>query len=265
MDKSQKSPLLTVRHLQAAYGEKKALLDCNFNLEQGRTLVIVGESGSGKSTLLKTVLGLGISGARLQGTLEFRGRNLLEMPENERRALRGSTIAMAWQNAGASFCPIRRLDIQITESIQAQADWKQQEIIRRAEELMEKLSLPRSVWKAYPFELSGGMQQRAGLLSALMLRPALLLADEPTSALDTVTRVQVVRELAALQESEGTALMLVTHHMGVAWRLADEVLVLKRGEQVEYGAREEIFRAPQQEYTRSLIDAALPQRLKGSA
>ena len=128
---------------------------------------------------------------------------------------------------------------------------------------MESLRLPESVLEEYPFRLSGGMGQRAGILAAMILTPKLLLADEPTSALDTVTQRNVVKELMRLRDERGISVVVVTHHMGVAWYMADTVLALRRGEPVEYGTKEQIFHRPEEAYTRELI-ASVPHLAKGT-
>ena len=175
-------PLLDVTHLSISYGSLTAVNDLSFSLNAGSTLAIVGESGSGKSSVLRAILGLPERGRSWQGDISMDGQSLLTLPPGKRRALCGSAIAMIFQDAGASFCPIRRISAQISESIRAHANWTKQQIRQRAEELMAVLDLPQTVWDAYPFELSGGMGQRVGILAAMMLRPKLLLADEPTSA-----------------------------------------------------------------------------------
>ena len=217
--------LLEVKNLSVAWEGKVAVQDVSFSLEAGQVLAIVGESGSGKSTLLKAIMGLPSDERSIEhGTMTFAGQELTTLDANARRALCGPRLSMIFQDAGASFCPVH---------------------------------LDASVLEAYPFELSGGMGQRVGILAALLMQPQLLLADEPTSALDTVTQVDVVKELQALCREQGTALIIVTHHMGVAWYLADQLLVLQNGRVMEQGKRHDVFVHPQAEYTRALI-AAVP-------
>jgi ABC-type glutathione transport system ATPase component len=247
--------LLEVENLKVSYRNKMAVDGISFSMKPSEVLAIVGESGSGKSTILKAVIGLLGRDAEVDGSIRLRGRELLSLSDRERRGLNGRGMAMILQNAGASFCPIRRIGTQITESIRAHEDWSREQIRARAEELMDAIGLEHSVWDAYSFTLSGGMGQRAGILSAMMLSPELLLADEPTSALDTVTQMKVVRELLKIRKKERSAILLVTHHMGVARAMADKVLVMKKGHAVEYGTAEQIFLNPQEAYTRCLIDA----------
>lgn len=256
--------LLAVENLSVSYKGKKAVEGISLSVKSSEVLAVVGESGSGKSTLLKAVIGLLGKDAEAHGSIRLRGRELLSLSNAERRSINGRGMAMIFQNAGASFCPIRRIGAQITESIRAHEDWSREQIRARADELMDAIGLEHSVWNAYPFSLSGGMGQRAGILSAMMLSPELLLADEPTSALDTVTQMKVVRELLKIKEKEHSAILLVTHHMGVARAMADKVLVMKKGHAVEYGTKEQIFHHPVEAYTKCLIDA-VPCALKRKA
>ena len=258
-------PLLDVTHLSISYGSLTAVNDLSFSLNAGSTLAIVGESGSGKSSVLRAILGLPERGRSWQGDISMDGQSLLTLPPGKRRALCGSAIAMIFQDAGASFCPVRRISAQISESIRAHANWTKQQIRQRAEELMAVLDLPQTVWDAYPFELSGGMGQRVGILAAMMLRPKLLLADEPTSALDVLSLICVLDALKALQRTEGTAILLVTHNIAVARHLADALLVMRRGECIEYGTCETVLQHPQQAYTRELLHAIPQLPLEGTA
>ena len=210
-------PLLDVTHLSISYGSLTAVNDLSFSLNAGSTLAIVGESGSGKSSVLRAILGLPERGRSWQGDISMDGQSLLTLPPGKRRALCGSAIAMIFQDAGASFCPVRRISAQISESIRAHANWTKQQIRQRAEELMAVLDLPQTVWDAYPFELSGGMGQRVGILAAMMLRPKLLLADEPTGALDQKTGVQIM-ELFENLNREGHTIIMITHDLHVAKR-----------------------------------------------
>lgn len=252
---SPREPLLNVQHLRITYGRDVAVRDLSFSLETGKTMAIVGESGSGKSSVLRAILGLDERGTARQGRILLDGEDLLTMKPQERRRLCGPTIAMVFQDAGASFCAIRRIGIQIEESVRAHVPWTRAEILARAQLLMKRLDLPESIWDAYPFELSGGMGQRAGILSAMMLRPRLLLADEPTSALDVISQLRVIDALGEMREAEGTALLFVTHNIEVAQHVADSLLVMRHGDCVEMGSREAILSHPQQDYTRKLLQS----------
>lgn len=251
------TPLLAVRNLMVSYGEKQAVRGVNFCLHRGEILVLAGESGSGKSTILRAVMGILDTGL-CEGEILWEGTDVLQLAKDARRKLAGEEIAMVFQNAGASFCPVRTIGSQLYESVCAHRAWSYAEFRERAEALMAQMQLPRAVLDEYPFRLSGGMAQRAGIAAAMLLQPKLILADEPTSALDALTQVRVAKELMALRRRTGVAMLLVTHHMGLAYYMADRILVLRRGETVEQGAREEIFRHPKEAYTKELI-AAVPR------
>ena len=251
------TPLLAVRNLTVSYGEKQAVRGVNFCLHRGEILVLAGESGSGKSTILRAVMGILDAGV-CAGEILWEGTDVLQLAKDARRKLAGEEIAMVFQNAGASFCPVRTIGSQLYESVCAHRAWSYAEFRERAEALMAQMQLPRAVLDEYPFRLSGGMAQRAGIAAAMLLQPKLILADEPTSALDALTQVRVAKELMALRRRTGVAMLLVTHHMGLAYYMADRILVLRRGETVEQGAREEIFRHPKEAYTKELI-AAVPR------
>ena len=249
--------LLAVRNLTVSYGEKQAVRGVNFCLHRGEILVLAGESGSGKSTILRAVMGI-LDAGFCAGEILWEGTEVLQLAKDARRKLAGEEIAMVFQNAGASFCPVRTIGSQLYESVCAHRAWSYAEFRERAEALMAQMQLPRMVLDEYPFRLSGGMAQRAGIVAAMLLQPKLILADEPTSALDALTQVRVAKELMALRRRTGVAMLLVTHHMGLAYYMADRILVLRHGETVEQGAREDIFRHPKEAYTKELI-AAVPR------
>lgn len=248
--------ILTVEDLVVVYGKKRVVYDVSFSVKRGEILVIAGESGSGKSTILKAIGGLlGKGGAIYDGQIFFDGKEITVLSDGQRRRLSGEAIGFIFQNAGASFCPIRTIGDQIFEAVKAHRDWSKEEFRARAVDLMQKINLAPEVLDEYPFRLSGGMAQRAGILAATILEPKLLLADEPTSALDAVTQVSVVKELLKLRERLGVSIVMVTHHMGVAWRMADRVLIMRKGQAVEFGTREQIFNEPHEPYTQELIRA----------
>lgn len=249
--------ILTVKSLAVAYGKKRIIHDVNFSVRQGEILIIAGESGSGKSTILKAIGGLlGKGGAIINGQIFFDGKEITDLKDDERRKLSGDAIGFIFQNAGASFCPIRKIGEQIFESVKAHRDWTKEEFTDRAEDIMQKINLAPEVLNEYPFRLSGGMAQRAGILAATILEPKLLLADEPTSALDVVTQVGVVKELLNLRGRQKISIVLVTHDLQIARRMADRILIMKNGRQIEFGTREQIFNDPQEIYTQELLRAA---------
>ncbi len=245
-----------MKDLSIDYNKKTAVSNVNFELNRGEILAIVGESGSGKSTILKSINGLlGNAGRISSGQIIFDNRDITIIDDNERRKLSGEAIAMIFQNAGASFCPIRTIGEQIYESVQSHKNWTHSEFVERATKIMQNINLAESVLNEYPFRLSGGMGQRAGILAATILEPQLLLADEPTSALDTITQVSVVKELLKLRQQKNLSIIIVTHHIGIAYYMADKVLIMRRGQAVEFGTKQQIFESPKEIYTQELIKA----------
>lgn len=257
--------ILTYDSVEISFGGKAVVHDVSFSLKPGEILGLVGESGSGKSTLIKAAMGLlGADGLVTRGDICYKGQNILDIPEKEKRNIRGAEIGMIFQDAGASLCPIRTIGEQIYESIRAHKKVTRAEAKEQAMELFEKLNFKDSerVWDSYPFELSGGMNQRAGIAIAMLMNPPILFADEPTSALDVAVQRQVVNEMLHLRDLFGTAIVIVTHDIGVVSAMAETVLVLKNGEVQEYGAAREILENPQKPYTKKLL-AAVPKLQRG--
>ena len=253
--------LLRIDHLTAGYGGDAVIEDISIHLHTGEVLGIVGESGSGKSTLLKAIAQIrGLSTEIHAGTVSFDTKNLAVLSEGERRRLRGEEIAMVFQYAGASLNPTRQIGTQLVETMRAHTDLSREEIYARAAEVFGGMGFPdvRRILATYPFELSGGMAQRAAIALAVILRPQLLLADEPTSALDATIQLQVLDELRALKERTGTAILLITHNIGVVRHIADRVAVMCKGKIVEQGSVNEVLGNPQHPYTQELL-AAVPK------
>ena len=250
--------LLRIDHLTAGYGGDAVIEDISIRLHTGEVLGIVGESGSGKSTLLKAIAQIrGLSTEIHAGTVSFDTKNLAVLSEGERRRLRGEEIAMVFQYAGASLNPTRQIGTQLVETMRAHTDLSREEIYARAAEVFGGMGFSdvRRILATYPFELSGGMAQRAAIALAVILRPQLLLADEPTSALDATIQLQVLDELRALKERTGTAILLITHNIGVVRHIADRVAVMCKGKIVEQGSVNEVLGNPQHPYTRELLSA----------
>jgi len=253
--------LLRIDHLTAGYGGDAVIEDISISLHTGEVLGIVGESGSGKSTLLKAIAQIrGLSTEIHAGTVSFDTKNLAVLSEGERRRLRGEEIAMVFQYAGASLNPTRQIGTQLVETMRAHTDFSREEIYARATEVFGGMGFtdPRRILATYPFELSGGMAQRAAIALAVILRPQLLLADEPTSALDATIQRQVLDELRALKERTGTAILFITHNIGVVRHIADRVAVMCKGKIVEQGSVNEVLGNPQHPYTQELL-AAVPK------
>lgn len=250
--------LLRYDHVDISYNGFLAVKDVSFTLEPGEILGIVGESGCGKSTLIKAAMGLlGDAGMVTRGDIWYKGKNLPDLPPKELRKLNGPELGMIFQSAGSSFCPIRTIGAQLYETMTEHEKISKAEFLDRAMELLGKLGFEdgKRVLGSYPFELSGGMQQRVGIAAAMLLNPSVLLADEPTSALDVSVQKQVVEEMLLVRKTFGTAIVLVAHNIGVIGAMADKVLVMKNGEAVEYGDTRQVLRSPQAEYTRALLSA----------
>ena len=253
--------LLRIDHLTAGYGGDAVIEDISISLHTGEMLGIVGESGSGKSTLLKAIAQIrGLSTEIHAGTVSFDTKNLAVLSEGERRRLRGEELAMVFQYAGASLNPTRQIGTQLVETMRAHTNLSREEIYARAAEVFGGMGFSdvRRILATYPFELSGGMAQRAAIALAVILRPQLLLADEPTSALDATIQLQVLDELRALKERTGTAILLITHNIGVVRHIADRVAVMCKGKIVEQGSVNEVLGNPQHPYTQELL-AAVPK------
>lgn len=248
-------------HVDISYKGKRVVHDVSFSVENGEILGIVGESGSGKSTLIKAAMGLlGKDGLVTRGDIWYKEMDLPDLKPREMRKLCGPELGMIFQTAGSSFCPIRTVRAQLYEFMTEHKKIKTDAFENQAMKLLEKFGFedPKRVLDSYPFELSGGMQQRVGIAAAMLLNPKILMADEPTSALDVTVQKQVVEEMLMVRERFGTSILLVTHNMGVIRAMADKVLVLHEGEIMEYGVTEEVFEHPRSVYTKKLL-AAVPK------
>jgi ABC-type dipeptide/oligopeptide/nickel transport system ATPase component len=232
----------------------KAADGVSFAIRPGETLGLVGESGCGKTTVGRALIRLY---KPTDGDIFFEGKNIPDLSEKELRTIRGAKIGMIFQDAGASLCPIRTIGEQIYESMSAHGQISKAEAKEKALDLFDKLHFknPARIWDSYPFEMSGGMNQRAGIAIAMLMNPSILLADEPTSALDVSVQKQVVMEMLQLREMFGMAIILVTHDIGVVSAMADRILVLKDGNTMEYGNAADILNHPQNDYTKKLLSA----------
>ena len=250
--------ILRYDHVDISYNGVNAIKDVSFTVDEGEILGIVGESGSGKSTLIKAAMGLlGDTGLVTRGDIWYKGKNLPDLSAAELRKLNGPELGMIFQYAGSSFCPIRTVGAQLYESMSEHEAVSKEEFCTRAVELLGKIGFEngRRILDSYPFELSGGMQQRVGIAAAMLLNPGVLLADEPTSALDVSVQKQVVEEMLLVRKTFGTSIVLVTHNIGVIGAMADKVLVMKNGEMVEYGETQQVLHSPKEDYTRLLMSA----------
>ena len=250
--------ILRYEHVDISYNGVRVIKDVSFSVGEGEILGIVGESGSGKSTLIKAAMGLlGNTGLVTRGDIWYKGKNLPDLSAAELRRLNGPELGMIFQYAGSSFCPIRTVGAQLYESMTEHESISKEAFRARATELLEKIGFENAlrILDSYPFELSGGMQQRVGIAAAMLLNPGVLLADEPASALDVSVQKQVVEEMLLVRRTFGTSIVLVTHNIGVIGAMADKVLVMKNGEMVEYGETRQVLNNPKEDYTRLLMSA----------
>lgn len=253
--------LFAYQKVKICYGDRPVVQDVSFSMKPGEILGIVGESGSGKSSLIRAALGiLGPSGEVREGSVFFQGRNLLQLSEKEMQKIRGTSMGMVFQDSREALCPVRTIESQIFDTLAAHRKVNRKEAARQARDLFDRLGFTDGdrILKSRPFELSGGMNQRVGIAMAMLLNPPLLLADEPTSALDVSVQKQVVEEMLLMRRMYGTAIVLVTHNIGVVSAMADTVLVLKDGCVQEYGPADQVLNHPRAEYTRRLL-AAVPR------
>ncbi len=267
-EKNQIEKNLIVDRLTVTYGEKLAVDGVSFSLSPGKIYVIVGESGSGKSTLLRTIGGLLTKeGKIVSGDIWMGEQNLIQLSEKEWCEVHGNKMGYIFQNPEQSLSPLAKIGKQFVEcqNMHAKTAGKKskKEILEDAEELLKELRFenPQRVLKSYPFELSGGMCQRVAIALAIMNQPSLLLADEPTSALDVASQDMTIETLLALRKKTDLSILLVTHNMEVARRLADEIGVMYQGRIIESGLPEEIWNDPKEDYTKKLI-AAIPRPVK---
>jgi peptide/nickel transport system ATP-binding protein len=257
--------LLEVRDLRVSFdtpdGIVRAVRGLSFDVEAGQTLAVVGESGSGKSVSTQTITGL-TRGATVSGTAYFDGTDLITADEATLRRLRGAKIGMIFQDPLSSLHPHYRIGWQIVEMIQAHdRQISKQAARRRAADLLTLVGIPRAAERLddYPHQFSGGMRQRVMIAMAMALDPALLIADEPTTALDVTVQAQVLTVMRRLQEEFGTAIILITHDLGVVAEMADEVIVMYAGAAMEKAPRREIFYRNHHPYTQGLL-ASLPSQ-----
>ncbi|MEQ8372360.1 MAG: ABC transporter ATP-binding protein [Roseibium aggregatum] len=255
--------VLSVRDLRTDVatpsGRKTVVKGLSFDLKRGETLCIAGESGSGKSITALSIMGLlpepmaRVSG----GEVLFQGKDLIKLPEDAMRRIRGGDIAMIFQEPMTSLNPVLTVGRQLREAILAHQDVSGSEANKRALAMLEsvRLSEPARRLKQYPHELSGGMRQRVMIAMALACNPKVLIADEPTTALDVTIQAQILQLIRDLQRDFGTAVIMITHDMGVVAEMADRVIVMNHGNIVESGTASDVFERPADSYTRHLLEA----------
>jgi peptide/nickel transport system ATP-binding protein len=245
-------------HFETDDGLVKAVDGISYTVDRGQTLGIVGESGSGKSVSSLTVMGLTRSrNARISGSVRFDGKELLTAGDDQIRAIRGNDVAMIFQDPLSSLHPFYKVGAQIAEAVQAHRNVSKAQAWDRAVEMLGRVGIPepRRRADAYPHEFSGGMRQRAMIAMALANDPKLLIADEPTTALDVTVQAQILELIERLQSEFDTAVVVITHDLGVVAEMADEIAVMYAGRIVERAPAETIFAAPEHPYTWGLLSS----------
>ena len=256
--------LLSINNLSVSFqtdrGVVQAVDQVSFDVDPGETLAIVGESGSGKSVTALSILQLlGDAGTISDGQIVFDGQNLLDLPEKDIRNIRGDRIAMIFQEPMSSLNPVLTIGKQVAEPIWLHRKKTWNEALDQAEELIKKVSIPdaRQRLDAYPHQFSGGMRQRVMIAMALACEPKLIIADEPTTALDVTVQAQILSLLKNLTTELNSALILITHDLGVVARYADRVAVMYGGRIVESATAAELYKHPKHPYTEGLM-ASIP-------
>ncbi|MGQ9427397.1 ABC transporter ATP-binding protein [Gilvimarinus sp. F26214L] len=262
--------LLEVNNLSVDFttldGVVSAVNDLSFSIEPGEALGIVGESGSGKSQTILSIMGLLASNGRARGEILFKGQDLLTLSNKALNDIRGKQIAMIFQDPMTSLNPYLRISTQMTEVLRLHEGVSQAEARKRALEMLDLVKIPdaRNRFDRYPHEFSGGMRQRVVIAMALLCRPELIIADEPTTALDVTVQAQILRLLEEVRQEFNSAIIMITHDLGVVASICDQVLVMYSGETMEQGSLDDIFNRSQNPYTRGLLRSVpLPDQPRG--
>lgn len=257
------TPLLSVEGLAVDFnttdGVVHAVEGVDLEISEGETVAIVGESGSGKSTTAMAIIGLLAGGGRIAaGSIRLDGREISKAPEHEMRTIRGRHIGLVPQDPMSNLNPVAKIGTQVAETLLAHGLANRQNVSAKVVEALEAAGLPDAAKRAkqYPHEFSGGMRQRALIAIGLACKPRLLIADEPTSALDVTVQQTILDQIGVMTRELGTAVLLITHDLGLAAERAERVIVMHRGKVVEQGAAKQILENPQHPYTQSLVAAA---------
>ena len=264
-------PLLDVKDLKTYFrtddGIVHAVDGVSFSVEKGKTLAIVGESGCGKSVTCMTIMGLNAKkNTMTEGQAIFKDRDLLKIEPDELRKIRGNEISMIFQDPMTSLNPVYTIGSQLREAVQLHENVSKQVANSRSVEMLKAVAIPRAETRMddYPHQFSGGMRQRVMIAMALVNNPDLLIADEPTTALDVTTQAQILKLMNQLQRDFGSAIILVTHDLGVVAETADDVLVMYAAKVVEKGGYEDIFYRPEHPYTWGLLNSLPRLAAEGS-
>jgi len=253
--------LLEVKDLDVGFetpeGRVHAVNHLDFSIKAGETLALVGESGSGKTQTVMAILGLLAENGHVSGQALLKGKDLLQMNTPELNQLRGSEIAMIFQDPMTSLNPYLRIDKQMIEVVVHHRGLKKAEAVAKAVEMLRAVHIPdpERIIRQYPHELSGGMRQKVMVAMGLLSEPALLIADEPTAALDVTVQVQVTHLMSALREKSNAAIILISHDLGIVAGLCDRILVMYAGEAVECGSVDQIYYDPKHPYTQGLLNS----------
>jgi peptide/nickel transport system ATP-binding protein len=254
--------VLSVRDLRVWYGSAdgpvRAVDGVSLDLRRGKTLGLVGESGCGKSTLGRGLLGLLPDAARARGVVSFDGHNLVDMPPRRLRALRGSQLGMIFQEPMTRLNPLMRISDHFYETLRThEPGMSKERMRRRAVDVLAAMGIPPTRFDNYPHEFSGGMRQRIMIALALVLNPAVVVADEPTTALDVLVEAQILSILADVKRNFDTAVLLITHNLGIVVETCDDVAVMYAGKLVEKGPARTVFSDPAHPYTRELLASTI--------
>jgi peptide/nickel transport system ATP-binding protein len=265
---STQATVMEARNLRVWYatdrGPVRAVDGVSFSLRRGEILGLVGESGCGKSTLGRGLIGLLPDGGARDGELRFQGRDLLKLSSREQRDLRGTDLAMIFQEPLTRLNPLMRISEHFEETMRThEPGIGKDEASSRALAVLRLMGIPPTRYRAYPHEFSGGMRQRLMIALALVLRPAFVVADEPTTALDVLVEAQIIKILHDLRSEFDTALLLITHNLGIIAEACDRVAVMYAGEIVEIGEAKAVFSHPKHPYTRELLRSTISLRTTG--
>ena len=262
-------PLISIKNLEVKFINQDATVyavnGVDIKLEKGKVLTILGESGSGKSVTMRSILRLLPPKASLSGSIIVDGENVIEMSQDQLSNMRGRDVSMIFQEPMVAFDPVYKVGYQIAETVVRHLGTSFEDALARAKELFDLVQIPsaKSRLSAYPHELSGGMRQRAMIALALACSPKLLLADEPTTALDATVQIQILLLLRQLQRELGMSIIFVTHDVGVATEIADELAVMYAGKIVEIGDVADVIKKPAHPYTQGLLSSTVNSGSKG--